>query len=111
MTMTVAEAVQAGTDAYAAVEKHLLKAQDELLKLPAVYEALRAAGAIGYLEALELSAEARASAGDVAATESVVVTSHRARTARAAELGIDLPPPPALMATSLTSPQPLGGSR
>jgi poly-gamma-glutamate capsule biosynthesis protein CapA/YwtB (metallophosphatase superfamily) len=69
-------------------ERALLTAQKKLNALPAVFVAV---GLQSALETMELSAEARALAGQVAAAELAVVAFHRKLTARAVELGIDLP--------------------
>jgi hypothetical protein len=104
MHMNVEEAVSKGSAAMAEVENKLLAAGKKMLTLPASFAAIRDAGflesgqALGSLEALELSAEARDIAGDIAAAELRVATFHRKLTQRAGELGIDLI-------------QPLGGTR
>ena len=93
MSMTTEQAVAKGAQLMADAERALLTAQKKLNALPAVFAAVRDNGAgIGGLETMMLSAEARALAGDVASSEMSVVSFHRALTARAKELGIDLPP-------------------
>lgn len=93
MTMTTSEAVARGAQLMADAERSLVTAQKKLAALPAVFAAVRdGGGGIGGLETMELSAEARALAGDAASIELSVVMFHRRLTARATELGIDLPP-------------------
>ena len=92
MTMTTPEAVQRGATLMADAERALLTVQKKLAGLPAVFAAIHDNGDLSSaLETMELSAEARALAGDVASSELSVVTFHRTLTARAQELGIDLP--------------------
>ena len=93
--MEISEAVQTGANLMADVEAKILSSQAQLSGLDDVFRSVHLSGKIGYLEYLSLSAEARALAGDLAATESSVVEFHRRLTARCVELGIDdlLPQP------------------
>lgn len=84
------EPVAKGAELMAAAERALVTAQTKLLGLPKVFRDVNLQSAI---ETMELSAEAKALAGQVAAAELAVVTFHRKLTTRAVELGIDLPPP------------------
>lgn len=93
MTMTTEEAVAKGAQLMAETERALRTAQKKLSELPEIFATVRDNGAgLGGLETMMLSAEARALAGGVASSEVSVVGFHRALTARAKELGIDLPP-------------------
>lgn len=75
---------------YASAEKHLDLAIKALSSMSALYSQV---GAIGYLESEQRAATARVNAGLVANAQLAVANAHISDTARAQELGIDLPQP------------------
>ena len=90
-TMPVSEAVEKIAAEYARAEKHLGIAHRALIKMSGLYLAVHNEGSIGYLEQLERSARAKHMAGLVGGAELEIAKAHRDDTARANELGIDIP--------------------
>lgn len=88
---SMTEAVEKIAAEYAKAEKYLGLASRALTKMSSLYLAVHNDGSIGYLEQLERSARAKVNAGLVAAAEHAVTQAHRDDTARANELGIDIP--------------------
>ncbi len=91
VTMTPVEIVAKISEKYASAEKHLRLAHAALNSMPALYMAVHQTGSIGYLEQLQRSARAQVSAGLVANAALAVADGHVNDTARAQDLGIDVP--------------------
>lgn len=89
--LSMSEAVEKIAAEYARAEKHLSIAHRALVKMSGLYLAVHTEGTIGYLEQLERSARARSIAGRVADAELAIAQAHRDDTARANELGVDIP--------------------
>lgn len=88
------EAVARGAKLMAEAEKASQTVQARMLALPKVFNIVRdGVVGMGALEAQALGAEAKALAGLAANLEAELVEFHRRLTARAQELGIDLPQP------------------
>lgn len=92
----VQAAVNRGAEIMADVEDLLAQARDKLSnELPEVFEALRQNEVIGYLEANELSDDARGQSGYISTTRAGVFAFHTQLTDRSRELDLEqyLPQP------------------
>jgi hypothetical protein len=110
--MAIEEDVAEGVDHYAEAEAKVREARDAMLALPAVYVAVQQANptppegvrGFGHTEAQRRSARAQRLAGRLAEVLEAILEAHEDDTARAQELGIDVPPPPGVII-------PMGGGR
>lgn len=90
---TPQKAVEQGARVMEKAEGEVAKLRDTVPKLIPVIEAGRGFGWVGYLEAGELKAEARAIAGLAAEVERRLFSLHRRCTDIAQKNGVDLPQP------------------
>ncbi len=92
-TMTTEELVAKGAASMEKAEKASVTIGKELASVAKVVADIQGNGVegLGFLESRELAAEAKALAGLAANLEMELFTFHRKLTARAQDLGIDLP--------------------
>ncbi len=92
-TMSIEELVAKGAESMEKAEKASSTVSKELLAVAKVITDIHGQGpeGLGFLESREIAAEAKALAGLAANLEMELFTFHRKLTARADELGIDLP--------------------